>query len=410
MLSASGGPTSGGPGGPASFSAPATSNEPTLFIRMRGLPWGSKKTEINAFFEDTELADSDINILKMPDGKASGEALIGLRTQEHYDACMKYEKKYLGTRYIELYESSLSEWDRVHNRSSRERTIPIQAGSFVILMRGLPYSASETDCINFFQDIRVLGVHLPKDSMGRPSGQGYAEFSTKEDFERALLLNKQHLQNRYIELFESSHQDLGRAMNPGAVIQPRKAKHSAKPPAYHPHPGHGPPGPYGGRPGGVPGGYNPNSSAPRPEPHCLKMRGLPYNTSETGITNFFADAKVTPMRIHRKADGAEAFVEFASREEQELGLGLHKAFLGRRYVELFAIPYGEVCEKVGIPLPPQRPSWQQPPPAQHGQQHHYGGGAQPTWGRFNYGQQQHGQQHGQRYQPYSPGGAPAKTW
>lgn len=397
-----GGATQGGPG-PGHPGPQSSGGDPILFIRMRGLPWGSTKIEINKFFESVDLADVDINILKMPDGKASGEALVGLRNQEDYDSCMKFEKKYLGTRYIELYASSLGEWDRVHNRSSRERTIPIQEGSFVVLMRGLPYSASETDCINFFVDLRVLGVHLPKDSMGRPSGQGYAEFANKEDFERALLLNKQHLQNRYIELFESSHQDLGRAMNPGATIQPRKSRHQgAKPPAapfHHPYSQNAPP--YGGgqRPGGVPGPYN--SGAQPTEPFCLKMRGLPYNTSETGITRFFADAKVTPMRIHRKADGAEAFVEFNTREEQELGLGLDKAFLGRRYVELFAIPYSEVAEKVGIP---QR-SWQ-PPPAQ---QHHQYAGAQPgSWRGFNYGNQGGPGGHAQRYQPYQSN--KSNTW
>lgn len=57
-------------------------------------------------------------------------------------------------RYIELYASSQAEWDRVHNRHNRVLPIPIKEGSFIVLMRGLPYSAHEDDCIDFFKDVK----------------------------------------------------------------------------------------------------------------------------------------------------------------------------------------------------------------------------------------------------------------
>eukprot|EP00471_Norrisiella_sphaerica_P001815 CAMPEP_0184492394 /NCGR_PEP_ID=MMETSP0113_2-20130426/23107_1 /TAXON_ID=91329 /ORGANISM="Norrisiella sphaerica, Strain BC52" /LENGTH=58 /DNA_ID=CAMNT_0026877165 /DNA_START=92 /DNA_END=265 /DNA_ORIENTATION=+ len=36
------------------------------------------------------------------------------------------------------------------------------------------------------------------------------------------------------------------------------------------------------------------------ETFCLKMRGLPFQSTEQMITDFFKQAKVTPIRIHRK--------------------------------------------------------------------------------------------------------------
>lgn len=368
--------------------------EPTFFLRMRGLPWGTRKEEIQKFFESIEMPEQNIMILILPDGKSSGEALVGLNSQEEYDSCMRFEKKYIGTRYIELYASSQAEWDRVHNRHNRVLPIPIKEGSFIVLMRGLPYSAHEDDCIDFFKDVKPLGVHLPKDSMGRPSGQGYAEFETREDFQKAMEHNKQHMLTRYIELFESNAADLQRAMNPGPGVDivPRKSRDND----YHypqPYPAQNNSNPY-------------VTSVVQPQPYCLKMRGLPYNTSETEITRFFAEAKVTPMRIHRKADGAEAFVEFQTAEEQANALKLHKAFLGRRYVELFAISFEEVSSKVGL-RPPQREQWRGGPPAgpynphQHYQPPHHGGygGGNPQYQR--------------RYQPYGVKGAVnhhAKRW
>jgi len=309
--------------------------EPTLFVRMRGLPWGTRKMEVQAFFEDVALPERNIMVLMMPDGKASGEAIIGVNSQEEYDTCMCYEKKYIGSRYIELHDSSQAEWDRVHNRENRMLPLPIKEGSHIVLMRGLPYSAHEDDCIAFFHDVKPLGVHLPKDSMGRPSGQGYAEFETREDFQKAMEHNRKNMNTRYIELFESNVSDLQRAMNPapGLDAPPRNARDTV----YHY------PQPF------PPGGNNPYvTSVVAAQPYCLKMRGLPYNTSETQITGFFSEANVTPMRIHRKADGAEAFVEFDTAADQSNALKLHKAFLGRRYVELIPISFEEVAHKVGF--------------------------------------------------------------
>ena len=38
---------------------------------------------------------------------------------------------------------------------------------------------------------------------------------------------------------------------------------------------------------------------------CLKMRGIPFGCTEQEITRFFSDARVTPLRMHRKANGGE---------------------------------------------------------------------------------------------------------
>eukprot|EP00467_Chlorarachnion_reptans_P025545 CAMPEP_0114504600 /NCGR_PEP_ID=MMETSP0109-20121206/10352_1 /TAXON_ID=29199 /ORGANISM="Chlorarachnion reptans, Strain CCCM449" /LENGTH=173 /DNA_ID=CAMNT_0001682875 /DNA_START=1243 /DNA_END=1764 /DNA_ORIENTATION=+ len=63
-------------------------------------------------------------------------------------------------------------------------------------------------------------------------------------------------------------------------------------------------------------------------------------------------AHVTPIRIHRKNDGGEAFVEFQTQQEQRAAQSLHKEHIGRRYIELFSVSYEEVAKIVGLPLDP----------------------------------------------------------
>ena len=70
-----------------------------------------------------------------------GECLVGIEAEEDFQNCMACDKHFMGKRYIELYEASQQEWERITNRIHRTNKVPIDPNSFVILMRGLPYSA-----------------------------------------------------------------------------------------------------------------------------------------------------------------------------------------------------------------------------------------------------------------------------
>merc|ERR1712003_428793 len=83
---------------------------------------------------------------------------------------------------------------------------------------------------------------------------------------------------------------------------------------------------------------------------CLLMRGLPYSCTESDITKFFQEIDVTPIRIHRKADGAEAYVEFYSISDTDKAMTRHRNYIGRRYIELFRVTYEDMARTVGLPI------------------------------------------------------------
>merc|ERR1740124_30276 len=93
-------------------------------------------------------------------------------------------------------------------------------------------------------------------------------------------------------------------------------------------------------------------------PYCVRMRGLPYNTTDQDITNFFTQGQVSPARIHRKADGTEAFCEFRTEEDLRNAMSRNKAFLGPRYVEIFQTDYNVMAERVGLPRIPEYANFQ----------------------------------------------------
>jgi len=85
----------------------------------------------------------------------------------------------------------------------------------------------------------------------------------------------------------------------------------------------------------------------------LKMLGIPFSASESDITRFFQDAKVVPIRIHRKQNGGEAFIEFTTPSDASRAMSLNKKHIGRRYIDLYRVTYQEMAQIVGIsPIPP----------------------------------------------------------
>jgi len=174
---------------------------------------------------------------------------------------------------------------------------------------------------------------------------------------KGMKLNGQHMMGRYIELFESNHDDLCSAVKGG---QSRNGKSGAAMQLSHTN--------------------NPYALPPSEQfssgniPFCVRLRGLPYNTTDKTITTFFGEVSVRPTRIHRKGDGTEAFVEFTTEQDLESAMKRHKDFMGNRYVEIFRADYYEMMDRI-------RPAARAPPPS-------YGG----------YGAQSHG--YGQQYNPY----------
>ena len=86
-------------------------------------------------------------------------------------------------------------------------------GRIIVKARGLPWSASADEVVEFFSEVAIVGgvdgVHFGKNREGRPSGEAFLEVETKEDVERALEKHKCNMGKRYVEVFESDVSDHG---------------------------------------------------------------------------------------------------------------------------------------------------------------------------------------------------------
>lgn len=66
-----------------------------------------------------------------------------------------------------------------------------------VRMRGLPYTATEKDIVDFFSPLTLLKVNMNFDQSGRPSGEAEVQFHSHDDATAAMQKNNQHIGRWY---------------------------------------------------------------------------------------------------------------------------------------------------------------------------------------------------------------------
>ncbi|EFN58697.1 hypothetical protein CHLNCDRAFT_20050, partial [Chlorella variabilis] len=77
-------------------------------VRLRGLPFTSTAQDVLQFFEGVETVGGEAGVVFTctPDGRPTGEAYVALPDAEALAGAVARHKDKIGTRYIEIFESS----------------------------------------------------------------------------------------------------------------------------------------------------------------------------------------------------------------------------------------------------------------------------------------------------------------
>ncbi|XP_015265321.1 PREDICTED: RNA-binding protein 12B [Gekko japonicus] len=89
----------------------------------------------------------------------------------------------------------------ISNQSKKES---FNSENVYVFLRGLPYTASEDDVLNFFSELQVEGVILLQNENDLPSGDCVVKFATPNDAVKALQRNREYMGLRYIEVRPSN--------------------------------------------------------------------------------------------------------------------------------------------------------------------------------------------------------------
>ncbi|XP_013391159.1 epithelial splicing regulatory protein 2 isoform X2 [Lingula anatina] len=312
-------------------------------IRARGLPWQSSDQDIAKFFRGLNIAKGGVALCLSQQGRRNGEALIRFENKEHRDLALKKHKHHLGQRYIEVYKASGKDFINVAGGNNTEAQAFLSRGGQVIIrMRGLPYSCTTEQVLDFFRRgenaVEVLdgeeGILFVHQADGRATGDAFVLFATEEASNTALLKHRELIGTRYIELFKSTtaevQQVLNRSMDPRSPQEPD----IPLPPLIASLPQSLPFLPQQAITCGV-------------LKDCTRMRGLPYEATVTDILNFLGEhsRNIVFQGVHMvyNAQGqptGEAFIQMDNELSAEAcAASRHKKYMihgnKKRYIEVF---------------------------------------------------------------------------
>lgn len=91
--------------------------EYTEILKLRGLPFSVKRSQILDFFGEFKVVEDRVHIACRPDGKATGEAYVEFVSAEQAKRAMSKDKMMIGSRYVELFPSTPDEARRAESRS-----------------------------------------------------------------------------------------------------------------------------------------------------------------------------------------------------------------------------------------------------------------------------------------------------
>ncbi|GLC45210.1 hypothetical protein PLESTB_000724600 [Pleodorina starrii] len=184
-------------------------------LRLRGLPFSAGEEDVRHFFSGFNVAQV---VIGKRAGRSTGEGYVQLdSTAAAAEAIMKLHRQTLGHRYIEVFESTEADL-----ATAKSLSVDRMRG-FVVRCRGLPYTATAQDVLNFFgPDVPVVrgieGVVFTYAPDGRPTGEAFVEFQTEDAQREALKKHKESMGARYIELFVSTKVDMIQAIQQNRLI------------------------------------------------------------------------------------------------------------------------------------------------------------------------------------------------
>ncbi|XP_032876186.1 G-rich sequence factor 1-like [Amblyraja radiata] len=333
---------------------PLPDYEPMLFemeqnvfvVKARGLPWSCSVDDVLEFFSDCGVVNGvgGVHFLCNRAGKPSGEAIIELQSAEDVRKAVEKHRKYLGQRYIEVFELSSSDVDFLLKRlHSGGKEMP--DGS-VVRLRGLPFSCSTEDIVRFFSGLEIVedGVIMTRDHRGRNTGDAIVQFTSPEMAERALAKDRETIGSRYIEIFRSTKNDLHLSARPSKKMPHSVTSQDTVTDNESCNMANSDNGHMMESDGDVQSvqlsknDVESNHCIQRSDVHNVHMRGLPFRVNGQDVVKFFQPLKTVRIIVEYGPDGkatGEADVHFATHEDAVAAMTKDKSHMQHRYIELY---------------------------------------------------------------------------
>eukprot|EP00092_Neocalanus_flemingeri_P057764 GFUD01068728.1.p1 GENE.GFUD01068728.1~~GFUD01068728.1.p1 ORF type:complete len:695 (+),score=186.75 GFUD01068728.1:59-2086(+) len=277
-------------------------------LRLSNLPLISSELDIQTFLKDCKI--KEVRILKTKAGKPNGEAVVEFESDDDVVRGMICNNSSLRGRFISVDKVETSELEPMEET---ERKVPkvnpddiekkvshtnqeIEAGktgTFYIILRGLPWKATEHEIAKFLDDCDIVGnVVIINNEAGKPSGDAVLQLLNKIDLERALKYDRTFLLDRCVIVEETDKDNY--------------TKHIRK-----------------------------LDKVNTEENTFIRLRGLVWSATEEDIKTFLLDCNVKEVVLTTNDRGrptGNAFVHLDTEADVEKAMAHNREYLRERFV------------------------------------------------------------------------------
>ncbi|NXC28522.1 GRSF1 factor, partial [Campylorhamphus procurvoides] len=322
---------------------PKADSDGVYLVRAEGFPFSCTEEDVLTFFDSCRIRNGEngIHFLLKRDGRRRGDALIEMESKADVQRALEKHLRYMGPRYVKVFEVHDSDVEGLL-RSLRDESQAMNEG--VVLLRGLPFSSTEEDIVDFFSGLKVADIAFLYRG-DRRTGEAFVQFAAPEMAAKALSRHKDYMGSRYIEVYlsrrhhmqrhvpsdkqlmaysrmrreyESIPEDRGwRAMRDADTQEEKKL---------------GTEGTENSRSVLEPGNTSPSAQ------HFVCMKGFPTQASAQDIINFFAPLRPTRILMEYNSHGdatGEAEVHFESHEDALAAMAKEGSQMESSAIELF---------------------------------------------------------------------------
>uniref|UniRef100_A0A8C1AAX8 Probable RNA-binding protein 19 n=1 Tax=Cyprinus carpio carpio TaxID=630221 RepID=A0A8C1AAX8_CYPCA len=194
---------------------PAIEPSTEFTVKLRGAPFNVTEQQVKEFM--VPLKPVAIRFGKNTDGRKSGYVYVDLRTEAEVERALRFNKDYMGGRYIEVFRVNNFKNDRRSaKRSEKERNFVHElrddeeeedvAESGRLFVRNLPYTCTEEELKEVFIKYGPLSeVLFPIDSLTKkPKGFAFVSYMIPENAVSALAQLDGHVfQGRVLHVMAS---------------------------------------------------------------------------------------------------------------------------------------------------------------------------------------------------------------
>ncbi|OAF68721.1 hypothetical protein A3Q56_03540 [Intoshia linei] len=182
-------------------------------IRLYGIHYTVTKGDIVRFLSDTKIHNGENGVYLITDvgGRPLGKGYVQYADIMDYVSALMKDRKFMGTYYIEGMSLYIQFRKKVMPQDDlaemlMEPVLKIRGLRFTLFwrpttpfslhMRGLPFSANNSQVKKFFAPIPLANIHIGRRSDGLASGMGDVDFNYMEELEEAMLKHKNTMGHR----------------------------------------------------------------------------------------------------------------------------------------------------------------------------------------------------------------------